>query len=65
MSNVLPSYISFWKQMNETTSVEEKVYSREELGIKISDFAREFAYKQDMEMNSSLNYTIDWIIKNL
>jgi hypothetical protein len=38
ISGVLPSYISFWEQMNSITSVEKKMYSREDRKQIVRDF---------------------------
>ena len=44
---------------------DEKKYSREEVSRKISDFAKEFSYKNNLQLKDSLDFTLKWISENL
>ena len=68
VSGVLPSYISFWEQMNSITSVEEKMYTREEIELLCKKAFIDGYYQHDINnavgINKYSNYK-DWITKNL
>lgn len=40
-------------------------WSREEVALKLSDFSKDFSLKNNLNFGKSLEYTINWIDKNL